>query len=96
MIKLNKRCVGVTVGDERSEYLLSNDDSEDGDVHLHERTEESNASIDIIRRNDSRQEPVCVDKHCSTIKVDGKSYYKVSLVKEYSIVIAVKSFQLIG
>ena len=29
------------------------------------------------------QEPLCVDKHCSTIEVDGKSYYKVSLVKEH-------------
>ena len=47
MIKPNKRCVRVTVDGERSEDHLSNDDSEDGDVHFHERTEDSNASLDL-------------------------------------------------
>ena len=63
MIKPNKRCVGVTVDDERSEDLLSNDDSEEGDVHFHEGeiglqlTEDSNASLEEIVAE--AQEPLC-------------------------------------
>ena len=81
--------MGVTVDDERSDDLLTNDDSEDGDVHFLEGeirlqlTEDSNASLDIEEIVAEAQEPLFVDKHCSTMEVDGKSYYKVSLVKEY-------------